>query len=329
MWSVLVYSNCSEGTCDGCTFHFLWESQFACPLCTKNNYREIVSACIQGIQVKYLQKLDIQPGLPTMHHFSQCKEIAYLKKKRRLTLGLRWMCDKRILCCVSENHLRVAGATAVSWRRAPATIHSQCMRVPGLLAQIWCFHWSHSCRAADQHQLLFLEEDTQVRLHGFSFIWFKQLVRRCSRYSDNRTITQALRCRLQYKYSKLVMNSSGKECDLPTADSCAIMEGEDAEDDIMYLNKKPFFSKIRAYSREVSNTTIPTHRAPHRSDAHLIDGQTFFFRGHLMDLILCHSSHRHRGNVKSLKTLTMIKCWWWCFKGKTEKNVTWKDVVWQ
>lgn len=55
------------------------------------------------------------------------------------------------------------------------------------------------------------------------------------------------------------MNSSGKECDLPTADSCAIMEGEDAEDDIMYLTKKPYFSKIRGYSQEVSNTTIPTH----------------------------------------------------------------------
>lgn len=48
---VFLHSNCSEGTCDGCTFHFLWESQHACPLCTKNHYREIVSACIQGIQV--------------------------------------------------------------------------------------------------------------------------------------------------------------------------------------------------------------------------------------------------------------------------------------
>uniref|UniRef100_A0A671YMX3 Endosome-lysosome associated apoptosis and autophagy regulator 1 n=1 Tax=Sparus aurata TaxID=8175 RepID=A0A671YMX3_SPAAU len=47
---VFLLSNCSEGTCDGCTFHFLWESQHACPLCTKNHYREIVSACIQGIQ---------------------------------------------------------------------------------------------------------------------------------------------------------------------------------------------------------------------------------------------------------------------------------------
>lgn len=48
---VFFHSNCSEGTCDGCTFHFLWESQHACPLCTKHHYREIVSACIQGIQV--------------------------------------------------------------------------------------------------------------------------------------------------------------------------------------------------------------------------------------------------------------------------------------
>lgn len=105
MWSVLVYSNCSEGTCDGCTFHFLWESQFACPLCTKNNYREIVSACIQGIQVKYLQKLDIQPGLPTMHHFYQCKEIAYLKKKQKTEVDPGFAMDvwqKNSVLCFRE-----------------------------------------------------------------------------------------------------------------------------------------------------------------------------------------------------------------------------------
>lgn len=62
--------------------------------------------------------------------------------------------------------------------------------------------------------------------------------------------------RLQYKYSKLMMSSGGKECELPTADSCAIMEGEDAEDDIMYLTKKRFFGKIKSFSREVSGLTI-------------------------------------------------------------------------
>lgn len=65
-------------------------------------------------------------------------------------------------------------------------------------------------------------------------------------------------CRLQYKYSKLMMSSGGKECELPTADSCAIMEGEDAEDDVMYLTKKSFFTKMKSFSREVSNPSIHT-----------------------------------------------------------------------
>lgn len=51
-----------------------------------------------------------------------------------------------------------------------------------------------------------------------------------------------------------MMSSGGKECELPTADSCAIMEGEDAEDDLMDLTKKSFFTKIRSFSREVSGS---------------------------------------------------------------------------
>lgn len=79
---------------------------------------------------------------------------------------------KGIPCCVSENHLRVAATTAVFRRRATAATRSQCLCVSGFLAQIWCFHWNNSCRATDEHQLLFLEEDTQVRLrlHGSLFI---------------------------------------------------------------------------------------------------------------------------------------------------------------
>lgn len=101
-------------------------------------------------------------------------------------------------------------------------------------------------------------------------------------------------CRLQYKYSKLMMSSGGKECELPTADSCAIIEGEDAEDDIMYLTKKSFFTKIKSYSREVSNPSIHTH-------IELCTGQLFMlyyyqcvFRGRQMDLIRYHlSQHLH------------------------------------
>lgn len=56
-----------------------------------------------------------------------------------------------------------------------------------------------------------------------------------------------------------MMTSGGRECELPTADSCAIMEGEDAEDDLMDLTKKSFFTKIKSFSREVSNPLIPVH----------------------------------------------------------------------
>lgn len=68
-----------------------------------------------------------------------------------------------------------------------------------------------------------------------------------------------MRCRLQYKYSKLKMTTGGKECELPTADSCAIMEGEDAEYDVMDFTKKSFFTKIRSFSREVGQQHTHTH----------------------------------------------------------------------
>ncbi|KAG7283861.1 hypothetical protein CRUP_034048 [Coryphaenoides rupestris] len=56
--------------------------------------------------------------------------------------------------------------------------------------------------------------------------------------------------KLEYKYSKLITAGDKEECELPAADSCAIMEGEDAEDDLLYLTKKSFFHKAKIYSRE-------------------------------------------------------------------------------
>uniref|UniRef100_A0A7N6A7U5 Uncharacterized protein n=1 Tax=Anabas testudineus TaxID=64144 RepID=A0A7N6A7U5_ANATE len=64
--------------------------------------------------------------------------------------------------------------------------------------------------------------------------------------------------KLQYKYSKLKMTTGGKECELPTADSCAIMEGEDAEDDLMDLTKKSFFTKMKSFSREFQQVSLKT-----------------------------------------------------------------------
>lgn len=53
--------------------------------------------------------------------------------------------------------------------------------------------------------------------------------------------------RLEYKYSRLVM-SANKECDLPGADSCAMMEGEteaELEDEVLY-SKPSLIRKLKA-----------------------------------------------------------------------------------
>lgn len=56
--------------------------------------------------------------------------------------------------------------------------------------------------------------------------------------------------RLEYKYSRLVM-SANKECELPTADSCALAEGEEPEDDVVYTQKPSLLGKLRAIANKV------------------------------------------------------------------------------
>ncbi|XP_067095809.1 endosome/lysosome-associated apoptosis and autophagy regulator 1 [Osmerus mordax] len=162
---ITLPSNCSEGTCDGCSFHFLWQSQYACPLCTESHYREIVSACIQGIQrttYVWVQPLQCTGGVSLL--------------------------DQKVSACVTLDFWLKFGVTT-------GTIAAL------LLISLSCYFWKKTRK-------------------------------------------------LQYKYSKLVMSSGEKECELPAADSCAIMEGEDAEDDLIYLTKKSFFTRIKSFSRE-------------------------------------------------------------------------------
>lgn len=158
-------SNCSEGTCDGCSFHFLWRSQQACPLCSERNYKEIISACIQGIQ-----------------------RTTYV-----------WQQPLRCTGGVSLPPLKISTCVTLDfWLKFGVSIGTV---AAVLLITISCYFWKRTRK-------------------------------------------------LQYKYSKLMMTAGDKECELPAADSCAIMEGEDAEDDLIYLSKKPFFRKIKSFSRE-------------------------------------------------------------------------------
>lgn len=45
--------------------------------------------------------------------------------------------------------------------------------------------------------------------------------------------------------------SANKECELPAADSCALAEGEEPEDDVVYTQKPSLLGKLRAIATKV------------------------------------------------------------------------------
>lgn len=47
---VRLSRSCPDGSCDGCLFHVLVESSFACPLCEPRDFEEIVGECAGGRQ---------------------------------------------------------------------------------------------------------------------------------------------------------------------------------------------------------------------------------------------------------------------------------------
>ncbi|CAH8575145.1 unnamed protein product [Heterobilharzia americana] len=46
---------CPDGTCDGCTYHFLWLSLYACRLCTEEDYERILGECVYGHRKVHLR----------------------------------------------------------------------------------------------------------------------------------------------------------------------------------------------------------------------------------------------------------------------------------
>uniref|UniRef100_A0A3P9QI72 Endosome-lysosome associated apoptosis and autophagy regulator family member 2b n=1 Tax=Poecilia reticulata TaxID=8081 RepID=A0A3P9QI72_POERE len=162
--TVGLCSSCPAGTCDGCTFHFLWQSASACPRCTEADYHLIEGACRGGIQ-----------------------ETLYVWNEPKL-------CTK--------------GAALPSRSSAPCEVIALWLKV-GL--GVGAF--------------------VAVLLVSLTFYFWKK----------NK--------RLEYKYSRLVM-SANKECELPAADSCALAEGEEAEDDVVYTQKPSLLGKLRAIANK-------------------------------------------------------------------------------
>ncbi|XP_044770021.1 endosome/lysosome-associated apoptosis and autophagy regulator 1 isoform X2 [Neomonachus schauinslandi] len=161
--SLSLPSACSDGTCDGCNFHFLWESLAACPLCSPADYHAIVSSCVAGIQ-----------------------KTTYVWREPKLCAGGISLPEQRVTICKTIDFWLKVGISA-----------GTCAAI--LLTVLTCYFWKKNQK-------------------------------------------------LEYKYSKLVMNTALKDCDLPAADSCAIMEGEDVEDDLIFTSKKSIFGKIKSFT---------------------------------------------------------------------------------
>uniref|UniRef100_A0A8C7N7L0 Endosome-lysosome associated apoptosis and autophagy regulator family member 2 n=1 Tax=Oncorhynchus kisutch TaxID=8019 RepID=A0A8C7N7L0_ONCKI len=155
---------CPAGTCDGCTFHFLWESGSACPRCTQDDYHQIEGACKGGVQV-------------TLSVWNEPK-----------------LCTKGM--------------------SLPAKSSAPCEAIA-----LWL----------------------KVGVGGGAFLAVLLVSLTFYFWKKNK--------RLEYKYSRLVM-SANKECELPVADSCALAEGEEPEDDVVYSHKPSLLGKLRAIANK-------------------------------------------------------------------------------
>uniref|UniRef100_A0A9J8ANJ0 Endosome-lysosome associated apoptosis and autophagy regulator family member 2 n=1 Tax=Cyprinus carpio carpio TaxID=630221 RepID=A0A9J8ANJ0_CYPCA len=165
---ISVPSECPAGTCDGCTFHFLWESSSACPRCSAVDYHAIEGACKAGVQ-----------------------DTVFVWTEPRLCTGGLTIPLKRTSPCEAIDF----------WLKVGAGLAVFCAI---LLISLTCYFWKKNKK-------------------------------------------------LEFKYSKLVM-SANKECELPVADSCAIMEGEgdeNEEEEVVYANKSSLLAKLKAVATKV------------------------------------------------------------------------------
>ncbi|PNI46345.1 KIAA1324L isoform 2 [Pan troglodytes] len=179
---ISVPSKCPAGTCDGCTFYFLWESAEACPLCTEHDFHEIEGACKRGFQ-----------------------ETLYVWNEPKWCIKGISLPEKKLATCETVDFWLKVGAGVGAFTAV-------------LLVALTCYFWKKNQK-------------------------------------------------LEYKYSKLVMTTNSKECELPAADSCAIMEGEDNEEEVVYSNKQSLLGKLKSLATKekedhFESVQLKTSRSP-------------------------------------------------------------------
>uniref|UniRef100_A0A672J1D1 Si:dkey-153k10.9 n=1 Tax=Salarias fasciatus TaxID=181472 RepID=A0A672J1D1_SALFA len=182
-----VPSLCSAGTCDGCSFHFLWQSSSACPRCTPGDFHRIEGACRGGVQ-----------------------ETLYVWNEPKL-------CTKGV--------------------SLPPRSSAPCQDVA-----LWL----------------------KVGVGGGAFMAALLVSLTCYFWKKNK--------RLEYKYSRLVM-SANKDGELPAADSCALNEGEEAEDDVVYTQKPSLLGKLRAIATKGTFISEMTSGRREHTSANLLTSQ--------------------------------------------------------
>ncbi|KAH7948001.1 hypothetical protein HPB52_017604 [Rhipicephalus sanguineus] len=142
--TVSLPTSCPDGTCDGCSFHFLWRTALACRICKPDDYQASVvkGECVGGVQ-----------------------KLHYISPQGCIPRG---------------------SAADTMTRTQPCSVIPRQLQI-----------------------IIAIGVGLGVLLFGLLVYFWKK----------NR--------RLEYKYMKLVQSSSGKDGELPAAESCAIEEDEE------------------------------------------------------------------------------------------------------
>ncbi|XP_061577949.1 endosome/lysosome-associated apoptosis and autophagy regulator family member 2 [Cololabis saira] len=123
-----VPSLCPAGTCDGCTFHFLWESSGACPTCTERDYHRIEEAC-KGRQ----------------------QDVLYVWTEPKLCIGGVSLPEKKTLPCEGVEFWVRLGAGMGTFTAV-------------LLASLTCYFWKKNKRLEYKYSRLVMSANKECEM---------------------------------------------------------------------------------------------------------------------------------------------------------------------
>uniref|UniRef100_A0A8C2WKL1 Endosome-lysosome associated apoptosis and autophagy regulator family member 2a n=1 Tax=Cyclopterus lumpus TaxID=8103 RepID=A0A8C2WKL1_CYCLU len=125
-----VPSQCPAGTCDGCTFHFLWESSGACPTCTERDYHQIEGACKGGQQ-----------------------DLLYVWTDPKLCMGGLTLPEKKTLPCEGMEFWVRLGAGMGAFTAV-------------LLVSLTCYFWKKNKRLEYKYSRLVISANKECEMPG-------------------------------------------------------------------------------------------------------------------------------------------------------------------